>query len=404
MMGLLDQLDDPVNAGLLSMGLRLMSTPGKFGQAFGQAGLGALGDVQQARQQQEQRKGREQQQQANALQMQIHQQQLADMQRQSALAQQQQQREQQFRDAIPSPSVPMGPPTLANAANMPKVDPYQAQLHQAMRLGLIKPMDYLASTRKDTAPMKVGKDDRIVDPQSLKVLLDAVPDPAKIPAAIQEYQYAQQQGYKGSLLDYTLAQKKAGANSVSVNVPVNTTKTLMQSMAEKLGGQIDDNFGAAKSAVSAIEGAQKVRNLLATGKIVTGPGADLRVNLRQVADALGVGGKDNSEVLANTRQTIQQLAQFELDAGAQMKGQGAVTESERAILRKAAAGDINFTSPELGALTQTIEGRARKRIASHRDNVQRLGKLPGGEVIAPLYQVNEPGAGSIDDLVNKWTR
>lgn len=46
-----------------------------------------------------------------------------------------------------------------------------------------------------------------------------VADPAKVPASVQEYEYAKQQGFNGSLLDYQLAQKRAGATNVSV--PVN---------------------------------------------------------------------------------------------------------------------------------------------------------------------------------------
>lgn len=60
-MGLLDVMDDPRSMGLLSLGLRLMSTPGKFGTALGQAGMGAMGDYQSAVQTAEQRKFREQQ-------------------------------------------------------------------------------------------------------------------------------------------------------------------------------------------------------------------------------------------------------------------------------------------------------------------------------------------------------
>lgn len=43
--GLLNLTDDPQTLGLLSLGLRLMSTPGKFGTALGQSGLGAMDDV-----------------------------------------------------------------------------------------------------------------------------------------------------------------------------------------------------------------------------------------------------------------------------------------------------------------------------------------------------------------------
>lgn len=59
MMGLLDSndlTDDPRTQGLLSLGLRLLSSQGKFGPALGQAGLGAMGDLQAAAQQRDARK------------------------------------------------------------------------------------------------------------------------------------------------------------------------------------------------------------------------------------------------------------------------------------------------------------------------------------------------------------
>jgi hypothetical protein len=42
-------LEDPVSAGAMSLGLRLLATPGKFGQALGTAGLGAMNDMDRAR-------------------------------------------------------------------------------------------------------------------------------------------------------------------------------------------------------------------------------------------------------------------------------------------------------------------------------------------------------------------
>lgn len=60
-MGLLDMYDDPKTMGLLSLGLRLMSTPGKFGQALGTAGMGAIGDIQALTQAKEAKAQREMQ-------------------------------------------------------------------------------------------------------------------------------------------------------------------------------------------------------------------------------------------------------------------------------------------------------------------------------------------------------
>jgi hypothetical protein len=192
---------------------------------------------------------------------------------------------------------------------------------------------------------------------------------------------------------------KAGASNVTV--PVNTVKPLMTTMAEGLGKQLDSNLGAARAAVDTIGGAQRIRNLLDTGQVVSGPTADWRIAARQVGSVLGVGG-NNDEVLANTRRTIQQLAQFELDAAQSMKGQGQITEAEREILRRAAAGNISFTEPELRALADSLEGRARKRIKAHNEDVNRLGQMPEGAQLVPFYRVSEPGTGNtVDDIVNR---
>lgn len=115
MPGLLDITDDPNTAGLLSLGLRLMSTPGKFGTALGQAGLGAMGDLQQARQMMEQRKLREQQAKMQGLQMQSLEQQLADAQRAREEAAALKQTRGSFLDSIDPTAGPAMPPTLVGA-------------------------------------------------------------------------------------------------------------------------------------------------------------------------------------------------------------------------------------------------------------------------------------------------
>ena len=124
MQGLLGPMDDPQSAGLLSLGLRLMSTPGNFGSALGTAGLGAMGDMQQARQMQEQRKRQEQM-------MQMQQMQMEQAKRQQALAEEAQARqaaiEQAYRGAIRSPEQQamgqFGGPTVAAAGAAPGMAP-----------------------------------------------------------------------------------------------------------------------------------------------------------------------------------------------------------------------------------------------------------------------------------------
>lgn len=83
MAGLLD-LNDPQSMGLLSLGLRLMSTPGKFGAALGTAGMGALGDMQQAQARQQSAKQMDAAERMRALQEQMTMLQLAQAKQQQA--------------------------------------------------------------------------------------------------------------------------------------------------------------------------------------------------------------------------------------------------------------------------------------------------------------------------------
>jgi type II secretory pathway pseudopilin PulG len=182
-MGLLDFGDSPQDAGLLSLGLRLMSTPGKFGTALGQAGLGAMGDYRQAQQMQEQRKLREQQAQEQALRQRMLEMQLAQAQQAQEQARAQAQARGSFLDSVdPSvgPAMPVSVPQAMRAGlALPEIQalmPAKAE----NPFGKIDPKDYtpeslrrFASTGDFTALQPVRKreffEGRAVDPYDTPV-------------------------------------------------------------------------------------------------------------------------------------------------------------------------------------------------------------------------------------------
>jgi hypothetical protein len=87
------------------------------------------------------------------------------------------------------------------------------------------------------------------------------------------------------------------------------------------------------------------------------------------------------------------MAQAELNTAAQMKGQGAITESERDIIRRAAAGNINeLTGPEMRLLSEAMEKTARFKLTLHKKNLDGLAKMPGAEPLMKFYQIDEPPA------------
>lgn len=157
-MSLLNLPDD--NLGLLSLGLRLMSTPGSFGQALGNAGHQTLGDMQAWQ---------------------------ANKQKRTLLDLQTQQTRRQLDDAakqdawfanLPSPQMQAaqqglaggGGPTMANAAAMPKVDPMQQLMFDAVKNKALPVSTYLTAMQKDTSPLSVAEGTTLLDRKTMQPL------------------------------------------------------------------------------------------------------------------------------------------------------------------------------------------------------------------------------------------
>jgi len=135
------------------------------------------------------------------------------------------------------------------------------------------------------------------------------------------------------------------------------------------------------------------RMLPALDKAILGPAADYRTTMLRIGQQLGVAGADANEQLSNTRIVVQGLAQQELDAAAQMRGQGSLTEGERGILRRAAAGDQTLSAAEIKQALSTAQRVARSRLATQEDYLKRAMKIPGFEQFAPMYQITPYGGG-----------
>jgi hypothetical protein len=168
-MGLLDgilgsSMDDPRTAATLQLAQGLLSAPKAM-----QGLSGGLLGYQQAMQQAKQQKAAEE---MRAMQMQAQKMQIAQAKR---LAEQQKQQDA-FRQSIPSPQMlgiqgamgANGGPTNAAAAAIPQVEPNAQMMHGALQAGLIDPVAYINSQRKDNTPMKLGAGEALIDPKTFK--------------------------------------------------------------------------------------------------------------------------------------------------------------------------------------------------------------------------------------------
>lgn len=328
-------LMDPRTAMLTQMGLGLMAgsgpsrTPTSFGQSLGQAGMQGMQAYQQANQANQQN--------------QMFQMKLAEAQREAA--------ERKKREA--AIAALMQDPKFAGMQHLLQVAPTQA-IERAYP--------------KDNKPMVVAPGSSLVDPEKPQQPLYTAP---RAPQGAASDLGKLAEDLKAGLItqaDHDEKRKKllappAPVAQVDVKVPIR----LGESLAGKVGDIATEGRASASGAVDIVNTVGRVRTALTSGNVNLGPGSTVLNRIDQVAQVMGVGGKDTEERLVNTRNTIRGLAQFTVGARKSLKGQGQVSDYEGRLLTKAESGEISdFTIPELKDFLKVTERLARKSHAEHK--------------------------------------
>jgi hypothetical protein len=207
----------------------------------------------------------------------------------------------------------------------------------------------------------------------------------KVATSIEEYEYAQSKGYKGTYESFL----KTRTPSTSTNVNVNAGKAFGTEFGKGVAESVGNTFSAAQGAQSTLSAIQNIRPLIQSG-VYAGPLSSVPRVVDQLATSLGITGKDDSEKLKNTAVAMQGLASLELSAAQAMKGQGAITENERGLIKRAAAGDLQtFTQPEVLALLNALEKTSQFKIKAHEKNLGRLRNRPDTADLADFYSLDQ---------------
>jgi hypothetical protein len=187
---------------------------------------------------------------------------------------------------------------------------------------------------------------------------------------------------------------KENSHPPAANVAVNTgDKSFLKGLGEGASKRVDAAMIAADSAQQSIYKLGELKDALGK-EIIAGPAADFRILWTRVGRMIGAGGRDDAEVLANTASVVQQLAAQELQAAQGMRGQGQITENERKLIKKAAAGDINMTVDEIKTLVATLDKQARFTIQWANKFTAPLRDTLKGSPMESFYSIQEPPQGA----------
>lgn len=182
-----------------------------------------------------------------------------------------------------------------------------------------------------------------------------------------------------------IKERRAGATVIDMG-----QRELEKQIAGDVATQISGSAQQARSAKKTIGIVSNILPKVEAG-VYEGTLSNAPRAIDQIATALKVSGKNTQEKLARTSEVMQGLASLELQAAEALKGQGQITEGERALIARAAAGNLrDFTSIEVASLLRALDIVARSKIESHQSMYEQVESDPTLRKYSKFYKVDMP--------------
>lgn len=206
--------------------------------------------------------------------------------------------------------------------------------------------------------------------ESLAKMVESAAKPVT-PVAAYEF-YVKQEQSAGrtpkTFEEYETAQRKAGAQTILEKTSGVASGELVKGAIERANAALN-NASAASQTLQTIS---DIRPALDQG-VMSGPLSSQTAVVARLASTLGVTGQSTQDTLNRTAEAMRGLAQLELQAAEQMKGQGQITEGERQLISRAAAGNLStMTAGEVRTLLNAMQRTAKFKIQSYNQNLQIL--------------------------------
>jgi hypothetical protein len=220
----------------------------------------------------------------------------------------------------------------------------------------------------------------------------------------KNYLKVKAEGYPGTFNQY----QDLEANRKRPVSTTNIVNSMGKSIAGEVGPIMKEAQGIAQAAVKTEDTANRIIQAVDSNKLFTGTGANVRLGAAQLANTLNLGGQTLESKINNTRQAMQGLAELTLQGRQQMRGQGAITESESKLAERAISGDISFTPGEIKQLANAAKRSADYSYGTYQSKLNEMSKNADTAGLVPYYQVPRiaplnamPGQSDIDAEIER---
>jgi hypothetical protein len=180
----------------------------------------------------------------------------------------------------------------------------------------------------------------------------------------------------------------AAAGATKIPITVGAEKKYGEAFASKIAEADVSMRDTAIKAPELAERANRVKEVLASGKVITGAGADFRLALGKV---MGLVGASDAETISNTEAVVTDLAKNTLDAiKASGLGSGSgFSNADRDFLEKAVGGKIGLEAKTIDRLADLAHRAAEKSSQRWGDRAKQIpdSALEGTGITRETFQV-----------------